>query len=100
MPIPYSLDYVIERSVSERYREQRAIRKLTGVRVSLEEARAVWPRILDHKWFISEKLGRDTGLRVAAIDFFENIYSQPTAYRSRDTLPRQLRAMQPLRVAA
>jgi hypothetical protein len=43
------------------------------VTLGIVEARALWPRILEHKWFLSERLGRDVGLRVAAIDYLENI---------------------------
>ncbi|HXG64096.1 MAG TPA: DUF4032 domain-containing protein [Blastocatellia bacterium] len=74
MPIPYRLDYVIERTLtSESWSERKTLEVLTGVKLSASEARALWPRILDHKWYMSERLGRDVGLRVAAIDFFENI---------------------------
>jgi hypothetical protein len=27
-----------------------------------------------HKWILSERLGRDVGLHVAAIDYFENVH--------------------------
>jgi hypothetical protein len=43
------------------------------VRLTSTEAQAEWPRVLEHKWFVSERLGRDIGLRVAAIDYFENV---------------------------
>jgi len=49
------------------------LRALTGVTLGIVEARSLWPRILEHKWFLSERLGRDVGLRVAAIDYLENI---------------------------
>ena len=52
---------------------RRVLRKLAGVKLSDLEAHIVWPRILDHKWYLSERLGRDIGLRVAAVDYFENI---------------------------
>ena len=58
----------------------RSLRKLAGVRLSAEEAGAVWPRLLEHKWYLGERLGRDVGLRVAAADFFENI--QPPRTRT------------------
>jgi hypothetical protein len=53
----------------------RSIRKLTGVKLSTSDARAVWPRVLEHKWYLGERLGRDVGLRVAAVDYFENIHT-------------------------
>ena len=73
MPVPFRLDYVIERTLAEATPEQRTLKSLTGVRVTAVEARAAWPRIQDHKWYMSERLGRDVGLRVAAIDYFENV---------------------------
>jgi hypothetical protein len=72
--IPFRLDYVIERTLREQTcEEQKLLRKLAGVKLTPTEARAEWPRVLEHKWFVSERLGRDTGLRVAAIDYFENV---------------------------
>jgi hypothetical protein len=98
MPIPFRLDYVIAKvQANDGRRERRAIKELAGVRLSTDEARTVWPRIIDHKWYISERLGRDVGLRVAAIDYFENIQPPRTVYQARDTLPRPLPFMQPLR---
>jgi hypothetical protein len=99
MPIPFRLDYVIAKSLANDNgrRERRTIKELAGVRLSVDEARAVWPRIIDHKWYISERLGRDVGLRVATIDYFDNIQRVPTVYRAHDTLPAPLPFMQPLR---
>lgn len=54
--------------------EQRFLKKLTREDFSAKEAAYLWGRICDHKWYISEKLGRDVGLTVAAIDYLENIY--------------------------
>jgi hypothetical protein len=72
--IPFRLEYVIERTLQEQpCEEQKLLRKLAGVKLTPAEARAEWPRVLEHKWFVSERLGRDTGLRVAAIDYFENV---------------------------
>ncbi|MBC7933585.1 MAG: DUF4032 domain-containing protein [Rubrivivax sp.] len=72
--IPFKLDYVIERTLREgTCEEQKLLRELAGVKLSPSEARAEWPRVLEHKWFVSERLGRDTGMRVAAIDYFENV---------------------------
>src|ERR1700754_5091113 len=72
--IPFRLDYVIERTLRVgRCEEGRLLRELAGVHLTSAEARAEWPRVLEHKWFVSERLGRDIGLRVAAIDYFENV---------------------------
>jgi hypothetical protein len=75
MPIPFRLDDVIEKIVREpRAAEGRRLRQLAGVNLSDQEARALWARVMEHKWLVSERLGRDVGLRVAIIDYFENIY--------------------------
>ena len=72
--IPFKLDYVIDRALGEgACEEQKVIRELAGVRLSGADARREWPRVLEHKWFVSERLGRDVGLRVAALDYFENV---------------------------
>src|SRR5829696_7901043 len=72
--IPFRLDYVIEKSIGEgACEEQEVLRELAGVRLKPAEARAEWPRVLEHKWFVSERMGRDVGLRVAALDYFENV---------------------------
>ncbi len=74
MPIPTPLEYVIVRVRREESDdERRLLCKLAGVEVPADEARDLWPRLLDHKWFMSERMGRDVGLRVAAIDFFEHV---------------------------
>lgn len=72
--IPFRLDYVIEKSAGEgACEEQEVLKELAGVKLPPAEARAEWPRVLEHKWFVSERLGRDVGLRVAALDYFENV---------------------------
>ena len=72
--IPFRLDYVIEKvNVEGGCEEQKVLEELAGVKLRPAEARAEWPRVLEHKWFMSERLGRDVGLRVAALDYFENV---------------------------
>lgn len=80
-------------------RLRRSLRQLAGVELSASEARAVWPSVLEHKWYLGERLGRDVGLRVAAVDYFENI--RPDARRTRARadgggLPPRLPMMMPL----
>ena len=99
MPTP-SLSFVIKEGVS-RYlnSRRRMVEKLAGVKLSEAEAQAAWPRILDHKWYLGERLGRDVGVRVAAVDYFENIEPPrtPVPYRvNRETLPPRLPMMMPL----
>ena len=74
MPIQPPIDYVVELArVEERDVERRALERLAGVTLSGEAARDAWHRLLEHKWYMSERMGRDVGLRVAAVDFFENV---------------------------
>jgi hypothetical protein len=70
MPISYEMQKVRQ---DEGHGLSRTLRKLAGVKLSAEEASAVWPLVLEHKWYMGERLGRDVGLRVAAADYFENI---------------------------
>jgi hypothetical protein len=78
--IPFRLDYVIEKTNAEGAGEEQAVlREMAGVRLRPAEALAEWPRVLEHKWLMSERLGRDVGLRVAALDYFENVRLPPHA---------------------
>jgi transitional endoplasmic reticulum ATPase len=45
----------------------------TGQNIEPEIVRDLWSKILRHKWFLSEKLGRDVGTKVACLDFMENV---------------------------
>jgi len=75
MTIPFKLDYVIDKTIQPQLTGlQRTLNALAGVNLSVIEARQTLPCIQDHKWYVSEQLGRDIGWRVAAIDYFENIY--------------------------
>jgi hypothetical protein len=100
--IPFRLDYVIEQTLrvlnsASGRREQRIIRNLTGVRLTERNAREAWSSILEHKWYLGERLDRDVGLRTAAVDYLENISPPGVARRSRrDTLPSPLPMMRPL----
>lgn len=78
---------------------RRELRRLAGVELSAREASAVWPSVLEHKWYLGERLGRDVGLRVAAVDFFENVHTAPRRAPSRPQrggLPPRLPMMMPL----
>src|SRR4028118_208974 len=72
-------EHVIEEVVTKYPADQRRmLKKLTGVKLSKAEVTKVWLSILEHKWYLSERLRRDVGLKTAAIDFFENIQSPPS----------------------
>lgn len=45
---------------------------LTNLRYEAAEAKKLWKEVLEHKYFVSEKLGRNVGIRIAALDYFAN----------------------------
>lgn len=49
----------------------------SGYKIEPEDATDVWLKILEHKWYLSEKLGRDVGVKVACLDFVENTNLAP-----------------------
>jgi len=51
------------------------IREISGHWLDPATAIELWPRIEEHKWFLSEKLGRDVGSKVACVDLIENVES-------------------------
>jgi hypothetical protein len=76
MPLPFRLEHAIEKLTREWPGADAArLSSLSGRRLSRAEEHAEWPRVLEHKWLLSERLGRDVGLRVAAVDYFENLRS-------------------------
>ncbi len=73
--IPHKLNYTIKRTLeSNMSQEQMFLRQTTGKKFTKKEAEFLWKHIENHKWNISEKLNRDVGLQVAAIDYFENFF--------------------------
>jgi hypothetical protein len=96
VPVPFKLDHVIERVLADDGSEKQKIKQVAGGRLSSSEAREVWPQVLEHKWYMSERLGRDVGLRVAAVDYFENVRRASKRDELGDTLPPALPFMRPL----
>ena len=81
----YKLDYTIEKVAHDvSTPEQTFIKKYLGADFSKREAKYLWKRIVDHKWHVSERLRRDVGFRVAAVDYVENFY-EPVFFRKRET---------------
>jgi hypothetical protein len=79
MPIPFTMDWVIDRSTRRRRTlGAPAAGLLRAMGVSEADVRAEWPKILDHKWYMSERMGRDVGFTVAMTDYFENVASRGT----------------------
>lgn len=48
--------------------------EITNHKIVPEIAQDLWSKILQHKWVLSERIGRDVGIKVACIDFIENIF--------------------------
>lgn len=46
---------------------------LTNLRYDEKEARVLWVNLLTHKMEMSDRLDRNVGIRVAALDYFKNI---------------------------
>jgi diguanylate cyclase (GGDEF)-like protein len=46
---------------------------LIQIRLPEDEAKRDWKEILNHKYLISEKLGRNVGIHVATLDYYTNI---------------------------
>lgn len=85
--------------VRDARRLRRSLKELAGVRLSASEACDVWPQVLEHKWYLGERLGRDVGMRVAAVDYFENVHRprRRTWLRAKSGgLPPRLPMMMPL----
>ncbi|MGD9506509.1 MAG: DUF4032 domain-containing protein, partial [Syntrophobacteraceae bacterium] len=56
--------------------------ELSGTKLEPDVASGLWQQILNHKWFLSEKVGRDIGMRAACIDFLENIQQATGEYKA------------------
>ena len=73
--IPYTLDYTIEKVLkTQNFNAQKTLKILTGKTLARKEAENVWSAVQNHKWLVSRRLGRDIGLRVAAVDYLENFH--------------------------
>ena len=56
--------------------------EMSGAELEPDIAADLWSKIIKHKWLLSEKVGRDVGLRTACIDFLENMEQAPDEYRT------------------
>jgi diguanylate cyclase (GGDEF)-like protein len=61
------------------------ISALVGLTRPEAEAEALWNKLLHHKFEMSQKIGRNVGVRVAAMDFFSNITGDLSAVRVIDS---------------
>src|SRR5215213_723406 len=81
----YKLDYTIEKvSQNVPTPEQALIKKYLSADFSKREAKYLWERIVAHKWYVSERLRRDIGFRVAAVDYIENYYEPNSIFGSKN----------------
>ena len=69
IPFPFLMEQT-QASIAERAKK---VRNLYSVRSDRHTIASRWPEIAEHKWFLSERLGRDVGTQVAALDYSENI---------------------------
>lgn len=53
--------------------------EISGQKIDPELSADLWRKIQQHKWVLSEKIGRDVGLKVAGVDFIENILAVDNA---------------------
>lgn len=52
----------------------RLVANLTGHPISNGvEAEKLWNEILEHKWFLSEREGKDVGIKVAALYYYRRL---------------------------
>ncbi|HEV2802570.1 MAG TPA: DUF4032 domain-containing protein [Pyrinomonadaceae bacterium] len=96
MPVPFKPDHVSERVQGDDEREKQKFESATGVRLAPAEAQEVWPQVLEHKWYMSERLGRDVGLRAAALDYFKNVRRVAKRDELREIAPPALPFRRPL----
>jgi len=49
--------------------------EISGYKVNPEMAQDIWTQMQHHKWVLSEKMSRDVGIKVACVDYIENVFS-------------------------
>ena len=71
-PFPFWLEDTLE-SIAQRAQGVRNNGIARPIRLARQAMEAHRMEIAEHKWFLSERLGRDVGNQVAALDYAENI---------------------------
>ena len=88
----YRLDNTVDKILQNvPTQEQVFLKKYLDQDWQKKEAKYLWERIVDHKWYISERLRRDIGFRVAAIDYVENFYEPRFSKKSQSNFRNSLR---------
>jgi hypothetical protein len=81
----YQLDYLVDEVLKNLpSAEQVFLKKYLSRDFPKKEAKYLWERIVDHKWYIGERLQRDVGFRVAAVDYVENFYQPGSIFGSKN----------------
>ena len=81
----YKLDHTVEKILKNSpTSEQAFLKKHLNADFSKTEAKYLSERIADHKWNVSERLKRDIGFRVAAVDYIENFYEPSSSFSNRN----------------
>jgi len=75
--IPYSLEHIVTELNSNEAAAQALLEAFTGRVIPKPDAFNLFKRLPDHKWYLSERLGRDVGTKVTAVDLIENFYEPP-----------------------
>lgn len=79
----YTLDYTIEKVLQQKKTaEQKFLQNFTNENFTKTDAKFHFEKIADHKWYVSERLQRDVGLAVAAVDYFANFYEPKLSSRN------------------
>jgi len=69
--VQYLINKAVEKKGKNFYSD--LLYNLTSERFPEDKARVLWQGILRHKYMVSEKLGRNIGIRVATLDYLENL---------------------------
>lgn len=73
--IPFKSENTINKiTESDSSHERSLLQIYTDRRMSEKDGDEMLKRVADHRWFVSERLNRDVGFHVAAIDYVENFY--------------------------
>lgn len=81
----YQLDYVVDEVLKDvPSAEQVFLKRYLNEDFPRQEAKYLWETIVDHKWYVSERLRRDIGFRVAAVDYIENFYEPDPVFGNKN----------------
>ena len=77
MKVMPKLELVLEKITgTQPTMELKLLQRYSGTNMSESEAGRLSRRIADHKWYVSERLSRDVGFHVAAVDYLEHFHER------------------------